>query len=280
MTPDTIPAGFIRLTEQAVLGLRGADRLRFLNGQVTNDIRLVEGDTCIPTAVLDAKGRLEAVCHVRDIDGSYLIDAPASLEDPLAARLDRYLIADDVEITKETSNWHLIHVLGTEPPPLTNSLAFPVNRFGVTGTDLWSRSPIEPDLEELDSARIEALRIGNGVPSWPAELHPGIFPAEAGLDATAVSFDKGCYLGQEVVSRMKRAGKTNQHLVHASVPGGTTPGSILMHEQQEAGTITSVSPRARSDGRHTAIAYRRRKFEDTNSLKSDTGPVEVLRRLS
>ena len=280
MTPDPTPTGLLPLPGQTILSLRGADRLRFLNGQVTNDVRSVSGAACVQAAVLDAKGRLEAVCHIREIHDAYLVDAPPCLRELLPARLDRYLIADEVEIADLTGTWHLAHVLGTEAPGIPGVFSFPVDRFGVPGIDLLSPAAFRPDLPELDPVEIEGLRIRHGIPLWPHELHPGIFPAEAGLDRTAVSFDKGCYLGQEVVSRMKRAGRTNQHLVLLAVPSGTMVGTPLLHDGKEAGGITSVSPVAESDGLHLAIAYRRRQQEHVTTFKLPSGTAKVHRQLS
>lgn len=280
MNPDSSPSGSIALTGQAVLSVQGPDRLRFLNGQVTNDLRSIQGDACLPTAVLDVKGRLEAICHVREMDDALLLDAHAALRETLPARLDRYLIADDVELVDVSDSWHLVHILGAPAPNLPGTHQFPVNRFGIPGIDLLCPAPLDPDLPALDPSEVESLRIRHGVPLWPAELHAGVFPAEAGLDATAVSFDKGCYLGQEVVSRMKRAGKTNQHLVLLSVPADTTPGTCLHHGDREAGTITSVSPVPESDGQHLALAYRRRQHDNVPEFDLASGTAKVLRQLT
>ena len=107
--PSSAPVLY-RLSPHTVLRLSGPDRLRFLNGQVTQDVHLATRSTAVPACVLNAKGQLEAVCHIREEEESYLIDAPIELRDSLFARLDRYLIADDVELTDESEDWHVAHL--------------------------------------------------------------------------------------------------------------------------------------------------------------------------
>src|SRR5690606_15370293 len=96
----------------------------------------------------------------------------------------------------------------------------------------------------------ETLRIRHRVPAWGKELVPGILPPEAGLDRNAISYHKGCYIGQEVLSRIKSAGKVNRRLFALTVPAGTRPGDIL-----PGGEVTSVSPEVEENGRHLALGY-------------------------
>ena len=101
MTPPA-PTGLLSLNPITFLRVEGSDRLRFLNGQMTNDVRSVEGGGCLYTAVLNAKGQLDAVCHVHGLGDFFLVEAAAELRESLLARLDRYLIADDVVLTDDS----------------------------------------------------------------------------------------------------------------------------------------------------------------------------------
>ena len=292
MTPDQASPGILSLAPRSFISLQGPDAQRFLNGQLTNDIRVVSESRCIYAAVLNAKGQLDAVCHVRMVDDRYLLDAPAELGEALVTRLDRYLIADQVELSPVTDTWHLAHLVGMHPDELQPELPdttriASVNRLGVDGHDLLSPAPLDLAVPVLTPDQAEALRIGHGVPAWPSELAPGLLPPEAGLDATAISYDKGCYLGQEVISRMKRAGKTNRHLVQFFVPAGTPAGSTILADQSPAGTVTSVSPISCGEGRTKALGYRRRKSEKITTFRLATpdgrdlpGPATVLKRLT
>lgn len=123
----------------------------------------------------------------------------------------------------------------------------------------------------------EQERIIRGQPGWPQELFPGLLPAEAGLDVTAVSFSKGCYTGQEVVSRMKRAGKTNRHLVHLTLSSAEVfPGAELQHDGQKAGFLTSVT--RDPEGQVIALGYRLRKFAHLDQFSiAGSGATATIR---
>jgi len=265
--------------------IEGGDRLRFLNGQLTNDVRNADQGQCVHAALLNAKGQLDAVGHVRALPEAYLIDVPSGLCAVVLARLDRYLIADDVTLTDVSDRWHLYHLLGIDPGQLSfdlpaGALLQESDRFGTPGTDLLSPLPltIPADLRIGDET-MERFRIQQGVPLWPTELAPGLLPPEAGLDRTAISYTKGCYLGQEVISRMKRAGKTNRHLVQLQVPAGTLPG-VFYDGDAPAGEITSVAPG--TEDRSLALGFRKRKYEDRNlfTLSGGNTQIEVLHRLA
>lgn len=280
--PELPAGGIVILQPRSFILVEGGDRVRFLNGQVTNDMRKTEAGSCLYTAVLNAKGQLDAVCHVRAVGEAFLIDAPAGLGETLLERLDRYLIADDVTLTDVSDQWHLVHAFGPLPelPLPPDAILHQCERFGGAGTDVLSREPWSlPEEELIGPDEVEALRIRNGVPAWPAELQPGLLPPEAGLDRTAISYDKGCYLGQEVISRMKRAGKTNRHLVQLEVPAGTEPG-LLLADGAEAGEVTSVAPGAPAGSTTLALGYRKRKLEDQNTFQTGTAEAKVVQRLA
>ncbi len=249
-----------------ILRLSGPDRERYLNGQVTQDVRLASGSRAVFSAVVNAKGQLEAVCHIREHEDSYLIDAPLELRESLLTRLERYIIADDVELRDESEDWHLAHAVACDAPH--GVIVHEATRLRVPGHDWLSRESI--DLTGLEPFTPEALRdalVRDAIPAWGTELTPGLLPPEAGLDRTAISYDKGCYIGQEVISRIKNAGKVNQHLVRLMVPPGTTSPCTLVHQDAEAGRITSVASPAGvppETGGHDGVAlgFRRRKFTE------------------
>ena len=118
MIPEQASPGILSLSPRSFVSLRGPDAERFLNGQLTNDIRVASESCCISSAVLNAKGQLDAVCHVRMVDDAYLLDAPGDLGEALMMRLERYLIADEVELSPVTDTWHLTHLVGMHPDEL------------------------------------------------------------------------------------------------------------------------------------------------------------------
>ena len=184
------------------------------------------------------------------------------------------MIADEVTLSDETGTFSLAHIPGEKRPLLTGPLSLPAcARFGLPGFDVLAiQDPPLGDLEILSPDEWEHRRIELGIPDWGKELAPGLLPAEAGLDEYMVSFDKGCYLGQEVVSRMKRAGKTNKHLVKLTVPEGTVAPAPFFHEGKEAGEITSVSPLG-----GIALGFRKRRAEDVGefSAQEDGGGATI-----
>ncbi len=209
---DDISCSRIRLT--------GPDAERYLNGQVSNDVRLTEDGRMIEACILDAKGKLQFFVQIHREGEDLVVQGPIELAEELHARLDKYLIADDVELIDESQ-----------------------------------------DDEAFITVPNETRRILNGTPKWPNEIYPGILPPEAGLEERAISYTKGCYTGQEVISRMKRAGKTNRHLVKLSLSKPLIPTtSKLMVGDKEAGFITSVASHV-GEG-EIALGYRLRKFED------------------
>jgi tRNA-modifying protein YgfZ len=251
----------------ALLEFRGPDAIRFLNGQLTQDVRqVIGGKISLPACVTDAKGRLQfrVTLHEAD-DGAIWVAGPAGTSEALEARLTRYLIADDVEFTDLTGKFDLIHFLGRVADP-NGTCSRESNRYGVVGTDWWIPCGKLPDLPVhvlRTDDELEALRIEHGVPVWGRELLEGMLPPEALLDATDISYGKGCYIGQEVISRIRSAGKVNRRLTRFAFAADApvVPGPLVDPAGANAGELTSVSPIA-SDGRRHALGYLKRGVVD------------------
>ena len=213
----------IDLGTPALLEFRGPDAVRFLNGQLTQDVRrVVGGKMSRPSCVTDAKGQLQFRVSVMDAgDGALWISGLAEWAEALEARLTRYLIADDVEVLGLSGNYRLHHFTGAMPEPTTAGvIARESARFGRVGMDWWipvgQTVDLPLDIPLLEGDALEALRICNGVPAWGRELREGMLPPEALLEETDISYQKGCYIGQEVISRIKSAGKVNKRLTRFS----------------------------------------------------------------
>jgi folate-binding protein YgfZ len=250
----------------ALLEFRGPDTVRFLNGQLTQDVRRVAGGTlALPSCVTDAKGRLQFRIWITEgMNGGILVEGPAGSAETLEARLTRYLIADDVEVCQLTGKWALVHFTGAiaETPPEGVMVRDSV-RFGQPGTDWWIPAGLNVDFPEeilqLEGDALEAFRVEHGVPAWGKDLYEGLLPPEAGLEATDISYQKGCYIGQEVISRIKSAGKVNKRLerliLDASVPLDFK--NLIDEEGRSVGELTSISPREMNGKRH-ALGYVKR----------------------
>ena len=242
------------LSDRAKLRLTGNDRVRFLNGQVTNDVRKANPNLSLPACVVNAKGKTDAFVFIGGETDSLLLDAEPELRDALGARLERYLIADDVAIEDVTEELALLHIIGEAPPDLPNESAWRRSRrFGLAGWDLFVAAAERDRVCALltahdslgDAESAERLRIEQGVPRWGRELTNEIIPVEANLENDAIDYAKGCYIGQEVISRMKMSGQKNKRLcgLVALNDRSLSPGMRLTisEEKKEVGWITSAT---------------------------------------
>ncbi len=229
------------LPNRAFLRLEGPDAARYLNGQITQKVESADQTKTLWTAVTNAKGGIEGVGCIQQLpDSSYLFDCPAELGDEMEARLDKYLIADDCEWHREDDRWQIVVTDGEVAP--TTGHATQSNRFRTFQTetllDLTADQSIaaEPLSEELESQWCAV----HAVPRWNREITPGKLPAEVGLYDLALSFDKGCYIGQEIISRMEAAGKTRTKLYQVV--------SEVSLSEEEFSTIASL------DGRYYGLS--------------------------
>jgi len=283
MTP-----AFFDCSRRVKLRVTGADAFRFLNGQITNDLRKATTNSAIQASILNAKGKLSAHVFVSiESDGAFLLDADSELREELPARLERYIIADDVQVEDVTDQFSILHFLGDRPAPATSSRTLASERFGCAGWDFWcARAPAselrEPFAESFvfcDDVCAEILRIERGIPRWGRELTNEIIPVEANLEASSIDYEKGCYLGQEVVSRMKMSGQTNKRLCGLmSISGVPLAADIRLTSETEpakdAGWITSATNSDRLG--EIALGYVKRGFNDTGTrLLAGQVPVQV-----
>jgi len=265
---------FFDLSSRAKLRVSGTDRFRFLNGQITNDLRKLSETVAIEACVLNAKGKLNAHIFISALGESCLIDTEPELRETLQPRLERYVIADDVEIGDVTNEFSLFHVLTEEPPSPELGRIVSVRRFVATGWDIWT-DPTQQDAvrDELtsayafiDSAAADIMRIEQGLPRWGRELTDEIIPIEANLEERTVDYQKGCYIGQEVISRIKMSGQTNKRLCGLISLNNALlePGLRIVAPSasgKEAGWITSATRSQRLE-KQIALGYVKRGFND------------------
>ncbi len=240
--------GIADLSARTKIRLTGADRVRYLNGQVTANVSRVTENASLRACVTTAKGKLSADifisteprANVEAGFGGLIVDAEPELRETLLARLERYIIADDAtleDLTDEVSLLHFLPAPGAGLESLRGIEWSPVDpmikshRFGRPGFDMFLPPGAVPvQLEHffrehhaiLDEPLLETLRIEAGVPRWGRELSEDTLPPEAGLDRTHVDYHKGCYIGQEVISRLKSVGHVNRQLL-GFVPNDDVP---------------------------------------------------------
>jgi len=268
---------FFDLSKRAKFRISGADRLRFLNGQITNDLRKVSETSAIEACILNAKGKTDAHIYVSASGESFLVDAAPDLRETLKTRLERYVIADDVQIEDVTDQFSLFHAPSQQSPIVENGRIVSVLRFAESGWDTWVHATqYRVSLQEMSSRWMlcdlkaaEVLRIEQGIPRWGCELTNDIIPIEANLEQRVIDYEKGCYIGQEVISRIKMSGQTNKRLCglislddlplqpDMKLAAASAP-------EKEVGWITSATSSKRL-AKEIALGYVKRGFNDVGT---------------
>jgi folate-binding protein YgfZ len=274
----TEQAGVVKRADRGVLTVAGPDRLTWLQGLVTNDVvSLPLGGICA-AAYLTPQGRMISDLRVVNLADRTLLDVPAPLAAALQARLDALLFSEDAQIADSSREIAIIDVHGPLAPQVVQGLevirddAFDVPGYsafvsapqvaGLVG-ELTRRGAVETTLETLDVVRVEA-----GRPAFLVDMDEHTIPLEAGLEKRAISFTKGCYVGQEVIVRVthRGGGRVAKRLVGLRVSKAELPkpGSVIRSGQREVGRLTSVawSPALASI---VALGYAHRDFTETGT---------------
>ncbi|HEX8029321.1 MAG TPA: glycine cleavage T C-terminal barrel domain-containing protein [Vicinamibacterales bacterium] len=187
----TATGGVVRRQDRGVLAVRGGDRAAWLQGLLTNDVEnLKEGDRCY-AAYLTPQGRMITDMNVIARGERLLLDVPASLAASLRDRLDGLIFSEDVHVTDETAALGVWTVIGHD------------RLDEVIGETLPAEFTALPAVS-FDT--FEVIRIERGVPRFLADMDEDTIPLEAGIEDRAISFTKGCYVGQEVIVRVTHRG--------------------------------------------------------------------------
>jgi tRNA-modifying protein YgfZ len=260
--------GVLNRSDRGKLLVTGAEAAEYLQGQLTNDIEaLGAGEGCY-AALLDRKGHMQADMRVLKVSEEKIwIDTEP--EGLAAARrhLEMYKIGRDADVVDAGDERAIVSLIGPRSAELAGSSPLPeyfheeIALGGIEcpavgtalGIDLIPRAEdrerltaalAEAGAPEVDPAAAEIIRIESGRPRFGSEMDTATMPAEAGIVATAVNFEKGCYIGQETVARLHYKGKPNRHLrgLRLSAPAG--PGAALSLGEREVGKLggSCVSP--------------------------------------
>lgn len=283
---------FFPLTGWSRITVAGADRQPFLHNFCTNDIKSLRPGQSCEAFFTDVKGRIIGhglvLCHENEL----AIVGVSNQGKPLMDHLDRYVIREDVTLQDTSADYAyaLVAELARQPSGVVPESAFVTNWFrSKAGATLLCELPSEqfPDwlttLERRDirpapAAAFEAFRIEHGIPQFNVDFNHQNFPQEVGRDEYAISFTKGCYLGQETVARIDALGHVNQMLVAVRFHGDEIPtaGVVLSRDGKNAGAVTSAtfSPRLQAP---LALAMVRREFNKPGArLDSPLGDCEVI----
>lgn len=249
--PPGLEAGYGRLragTAAAVRGraaliwVEGPDAGTFLHGLLSNDITgLAPGSSCA-ALILDAKGHVRADLRVRhDGDGAFTLVVRPELADDVAATLERYHFSEDLEILgPETTDLVTVTGGGAVPAGIAQIVlpgALPGSVDLVVDDAAGAIAAL--GLEEAPAGALELARIAAGVPLVGVDTGPSTLVQEAALEEGAVSFDKGCYLGQETVARIAFRGHVNRRLRGVALGEPAAAGAALTRDGREVGRLTS-----------------------------------------
>lgn len=287
------------LSSRAKIAVTGGDRVRWLNGMVSNNIRDLAPGHGVYAFLLNAQGRIQADVYAFQRGESLLIDAEESEREKVLSIFDRYIIADDVEIADLSGKIASIGLAGPESRNVFErvGIALPelghmqfaeiewsgtsvtLLRSGKEAGDSWQLwiSPEERDRlwESLVKARakpaghaaMELFRISRGIPQFGVDIRDRDLPQETGQDR-ALNFTKGCYLGQEIVERIRSRGAVHRQFAAFEVEGALpNPGTKIVAAEKEVGEITSsaVLPLAERE-RPVALGYLRREAREKDLI--------------
>ena len=310
--------GLLDLGFRGRLCLLGADRKSFLNGQVTNNVKdLAVGRGCY-AALVTAKGKMESDLNIYCLENELLLDFEPGLTAAVQARLEKFIIAEDVQTADVAPHYGLLSLQGPGAAAVLQTLSLPVPspalavhalphaewgeiyvtnqpRLGGAGFDLFFPAAALPAAAEtlLTDVRasgglacgwsaLEIARIEAGLPRFGADMDNSTLPPEAGLDSRAVSYSKGCYIGQEVIARIRTYGQVARALRGLRLPDELAAlpkkGDKLLHDGKEVGFITSaaVSPTLKAN---IALGYVRKEANAPGTrlqLQTPTAPRPVL----
>jgi folate-binding protein YgfZ len=249
----TSGAGVVRRHDRGVLQVTGPDRLVWLQGLLTNDVAsLPVGGVC-DAAYLTPQGRMITDARVFNRVDRTFLDVPASLAASLRARLESLLFSEDAHVSDLSNEMAIIDLHGPQAPgiagpPLVRDDAFGVPGFsGLVSNDeveelvraLVSQGALETSVDTLEVVRVEA-----GRPRFLVDMDEHTIPLEAGLERTAISFTKGCYVGQEVIVRVthRGGGRVAKKLVGLRINRAELPesGDLISSAGRQVGRITSA----------------------------------------
>ena len=248
-------------TRPAVLHVRGPDALAFLQGQFTQELRPKLAPPVQYGLWLNQKGRVLGDSHVvRVTEEEWWLVSEETPAEVLRERLEAYIIADDVTVEDRSAEWGQWTGFGVGAGSWLESRGAGVSKkgewqrlgSGIVYADargerggwklLLPHTAADAPPTTLTPEETERARIAAGIPAVPRDVGPSDLPAEAGLETTAISFTKGCYLGQEVVARLQAMGRVRRSLMRVKVDEGRAPtvGMALVQSGKKVGEVRSA----------------------------------------
>jgi folate-binding protein YgfZ len=285
--------GFCDLSSRAKIALTGGDRVRWLNGMVTNNIRDLAAGSGVYAFLLNPQGHILGDLYAYNRGDSLMIDTDKSQSEKLLATFDHYIIMDDVEVANMGDKLTAIGIMGPKSREVLQAAGFEVSKLeplqfldvtwhniavtvvrgdnaSIETYELWlppdQVASTEAALTKAGAVRVsvralESLRVAAGIPRYGQDIRERDLPQET-EQLRAVHFSKGCYIGQEIVERIRSRGNVHRKFtgfeVDGSLPG---VGMKIQADGRDVGEITSVASLPLASGeRHVALGYIRREL--------------------
>ena len=288
--------GVYDLSSRARIRLTGSDRTRWLNGMVTNNIRDLAPNHGVYSFLLNAQGHIQADLYAYNLGESILVEADGQLREKLLADFDKFIIMDNVEIADQTGAGAAIGVAGPRAKAVLKSAGIEIPDIAplelctprcdcdcgcpactaVHGDESLGESyeiwlALDQKITSWDALvkagavpvgadAVEMLRISRGVPRYGVDIRERDLPQETG-QMRALNFTKGCYLGQEIVERIRSRGAVHREFAAFEVDGPLpAAGTKIQADEKDVGEVTSRAELPLPTGnRAIALGYRRRE---------------------
>lgn len=304
--------GVYDLSWRSKIALTGSDRVRWLNGMATNNVRDLATGHGVYNFLLNAQGRIQADLYAFNRGESLLVDVEHSQRDKVLQLFEHYIIADDVEVADISdkltavgltgpNSRSVLECAGIAVPELAylqfadltwHEQAITLLRSGEEAKESWQvwiapeqksalwDSLVNAGAKPCGDSALNLFRISRGIPQFGVDIRDKDLPQETG-QTRALNFTKGCYLGQEIVERIRSRGAVHRQFTAFLVEGPLPePGTKILSEEKEVGEITSSADLPLPAGnRAVALGYLRREASDkqlhagTATLRLATLPI-------
>ena len=305
-------AGVYDLSLRAKISLTGGDRVRWLNGMVTNNIRDLESGRGVYAFLLNPQGHILGDMSACNRAESLLVDTDQSQAEKILAVFDKYIIMDDVEVANVSDRMTSVGIAGPKSGEVLRAAGFDVpelkslqfvettwQQIGVTlvrgdnpcveSFELWlapdDRVNVYRALEKagakpVETSALELLRIAAGIPRYSVDIRERDLPQETEQER-ALNFSKGCYVGQEIVERIRSRGQVRRKFTGLEISGSLpAPGSKIQVEGKDFGEVTSAASLPVADGeRRVALGYIRREVATPGKQVEAGGSVATVANL-
>lgn len=285
-------AGIYDLSSRARISLTGSDRTRWLNGMVTNNIRDLQLGHGVYAFLLNPQGHILGDLYAYNRGDSLLVDTDQQQLEQILAVFDKYIIMDDVEVTNVTDRHASIGIAGPKSSDLLRAAGFEVAelkplqfaetswqqlsvtlisgdnpcvesfelRFAPADVDKVQQALMKAGAKTVRTAALDLLRVASGIPRYGVDIRERDLPQETEQDR-ALNFSKGCYVGQEIVERIRSRGQVRRKFTGFEVQGPLpAAGSKIQADGKEIGEITSAASLPLAGGeRRIAMGYIRRE---------------------